>query len=508
MSNRATRRSFLQTSATGGVALWAGQFGFLNRLPRVSAAEAQMNPGLVRFDNGIEPLVQVIETTSRADLIEVMARKIQQGTSYQEVLAALLLAGVRNVQPRPSVGFKFHAVLVVNSCHLASLAGPDEDRWLPIFWALDNFKGAQADEARQSGWKMAPVDEAKVPDSTKARAEFVDAMNQWDVEKADASIAGLVRTAGAGEVFELLAQYSARDFRSIGHKAIFLANGWRTLQVIGWEFAEPVLRSLTFALLNHSGEPNPAESDLDPDRPWRENEALISRIPDNWLDGKLDPSAPQELFEAQRTAGPHEAAKVAASQLEQGISPQSVWDGVFVGAGELLMRQPGIVGLHGLTTANAINYIYHQTASDELRKRLLLQATSFNCLFRDGARNRGELKDVHVDNVTAAQVEPNAETVERILNHISSDRMEAASEVRGYLQAGGDPGVLTDAARRMIFLKGRDSHDYKYSSAVLEDYHHVSPAWRDQFMALSVFNLKGTGDRNSDLIDRTRDALG
>jgi hypothetical protein len=34
------------------------------------------------------------------------------------VLAALLLAGVRNIQPRP-VGFKFHAVLVVNSAHLA-----------------------------------------------------------------------------------------------------------------------------------------------------------------------------------------------------------------------------------------------------------------------------------------------------------------------------------------------------------------------------------------------------
>jgi hypothetical protein len=32
-----------------------------------------------------------------------------------------LLAGVRNIEPRPSVGFKFHAVLVVNPVHLASL---------------------------------------------------------------------------------------------------------------------------------------------------------------------------------------------------------------------------------------------------------------------------------------------------------------------------------------------------------------------------------------------------
>ena len=60
--------------------------------------------------------------------------RIRAGVSYQEVVAALMLAGVRNVQPRPSVGFKFHAVLVVNSAHVASLNARDTDRWLPIFW--------------------------------------------------------------------------------------------------------------------------------------------------------------------------------------------------------------------------------------------------------------------------------------------------------------------------------------------------------------------------------------
>ena len=40
------------------------------------------------------------------------------------------------------VGFKFHAVLVVNSAHLASQAASDRDRWLPLFWSLDNFKAS------------------------------------------------------------------------------------------------------------------------------------------------------------------------------------------------------------------------------------------------------------------------------------------------------------------------------------------------------------------------------
>ena len=51
-----------------------------------------------------------------------------------------------------------------------------------------------------------------------------------------------------------------------GSKAIYVANACRTLQTIGWRHAEPVLRSLAFALLEHEGD-NPAKRDADPDRP-------------------------------------------------------------------------------------------------------------------------------------------------------------------------------------------------------------------------------------------------
>ena len=72
------------------------------------------------------------------------------------------MAGVRGIQPRP-VGFKFHAVLVINSAHLASLRAPDKERWLPLFWALDNFKASQARNAAEGDWHMGPVEESKLP---------------------------------------------------------------------------------------------------------------------------------------------------------------------------------------------------------------------------------------------------------------------------------------------------------------------------------------------------------
>ena len=64
-----------------------------------------------------------------------------------------------------------------------------------------------------------------------------------------------------------------------------------------------------------------------------------------------------------------------------------------------------------------------------------------------------------------------------------------------------------NTARRLIFLKGNNSHDYKFSSAVLEDFHHVSPAWRPRFLAASVFNLRGSGEKDNSLVSRTRAAL-
>ena len=168
MATRSSRRLFLQTAAAGSTLLGLGDQSFLSRLRPVSAQEARLDPKLVRLQSGIEPLVQLLEETPRNRLLEEVAGRIQKGLNYRDVLAALLLAGVRNVRPRPAVGFEFHAVLVVNSAHLASLSSPDADRWLPIFWALDHFKVAQAQNLKErAGWRMGPVNASEIPPARK-----------------------------------------------------------------------------------------------------------------------------------------------------------------------------------------------------------------------------------------------------------------------------------------------------------------------------------------------------
>src|SRR5215510_13410546 len=185
-----SRRDFLKTAATTGASLGMGDLSFLSRLPGVSRAEARLDDKSVRFHPEIEPIVRLLEEIPRERLLEEVAARIKRGLNYRDLLAALLLAGVRNIQPRP-VGFKFHAVLVVNSAHLASLASADTDRWLPIFWALDQFKSSQAADVRQGDWTLAEVDRNAIPPGSKARQALIEALDNWDEAAADAAIVGL-----------------------------------------------------------------------------------------------------------------------------------------------------------------------------------------------------------------------------------------------------------------------------------------------------------------------------
>ena len=61
--------------------------------------------------------------------------------------------------------------------------------------------------------------------------------------------------------------------------------------------------------------------------------------------------------------------------------------------------------------------------------------------------------------------------------------------------------------RRLVFLKGTNSHDYKFSSAVLEDYEHLAQPWRDRLLAASVFYFRGSGEKDNELVGRIRSAL-
>lgn len=495
--NRFDRRGFLK-GLGGSVVASAGAWEALHSIVPASAAESQVTPDVVQFRPEMEPVVRWIESTPRERVFDVAVEQLKRGLSYRQLLAGLFLAGIRNVKPRP-VGFKFHAVMVINSAHELALDAPQADRLLPFFWALDTFKSAQQQDEKEGDWWLAPANERAVPSPGVARRRFIEAMDGWDAEAADAAVAGLYRAAGASEVIELLWPYGARDWENIGHNIIFTAHAWRTLQTIGWEHAEPVLRSLVFGLL--SGKPG------DTTAPYDSNRELVAKVRSDWPAGQPDAAASDMLLHTLRQATPDEAAKQVVDLLNRGVAASSLWDGVTRAAGELLMRQPGIVALHATTASNSLHYAFRASGADATRLLMLLQAAAWIALYREGVRTRNGLPD-HPLIDELQPVEPGQlPGIEVVFQDLTKNRLQAARQVLA--MAGSDESARSfmDAARHLVFTKGTDAHDYKFAAAAFEEFLHANPSSRPQLLAASVFHLRGASERESPLLEGTREAL-
>jgi hypothetical protein len=314
------------------------------------------------------------------------------------------------------------------------LSSPDSDRWLPIFWAIDQFKSSQAADEREGDWQLGPVDEAAVPPSHKARQAFIEAMDNWDEAAADVAVVGLARTAGAHEIFEMFCRYGARDFRELGHKAIYVANSFRTMEAIGWQNAEPVLRSLALALLDRVGaKENPAKADLPADRPFRRNIEAIKRIPDGWLDGKPSVDASREILRAVRQGSAQDVTEKAIELLNKGAAPESIFDGLREAAVELVARAPGIASLHAVTCTNAMHYEWQHAKDENTRRLLLLQNCAYLPLYRGGKPSEGTQVDELEPLATKSTGADAVVEIFTTLSPTSKNRLEAARKVLGYL---------------------------------------------------------------------------
>jgi hypothetical protein len=265
-------------------------------------------------------------------------QRIRAGLRYQELLAALAWAAVRNVQPYPDVGYKYHTVMVMRSINAASAHLPDAEHWLPIVWAADYFKDAQAQEAAAGGWQQPLRSATHGHDAQAGRSALLLALDHWDREAADAAIVNYSRLTSVDELFAVLFRYGARDLRDIGHKAIAVANAHSLVSQLGsGPQSEAILRSTVAALQNAGDGPNPASHDLEPDLPWRRNQERLREIPPTWRRGRDDRGFRAQLRTSLYEISPLDAGTEVVAMLRQGLSPESIWQTLFDVAAEFVM---------------------------------------------------------------------------------------------------------------------------------------------------------------------------
>ena len=499
-----SRRTFLKGIAGIGAMGGLGGLGALLPMSPASAADTAVTPEMVRFTPEIEPLVRLIEDTPRSKCVEVLAKKIRKGTTYTEFLSALFLAGIRNINPQPP-GFKFHCVFIIHSANYLSQMAPPEERLLPLFYALDDFKNSQKQDIDQGDFLLRKVD-GPLPTGRKAWSEFHGAMADWDEARADRAITALARENAPEEIFETLWEYGARDYRNIGHKAIFVANSWRTLQTIGWQHAEPTLRSLVLGLLDF-GKKRVLNGYAFDDQAYLPNRERVAawadKLPAAWPENGSHRETTLELLDPLREGRIEEVCDLAVRALAKGqCDAGAVWDAAQLFAGELMMRQPGIAGIHTVTSLNGLRYAFLTSKSRETQLLMLLQGLGWMGQFRHMMDPKRD-NDLRITDIESTEIADGPKkAVEQILEAVSSDRDEAARRAYQYGQRFGDPALFFDSARHLVFAKISEHHQLKWPAAIFEDYHHVSPEWRPHMLATSTYYLRGTGHKDSTVVQR------
>ena len=464
--------------------------------------------GLARTLPEIGALHRLMEETPRERLAAELAGLIGGGLDHRRTLAALAVATSRRVQPFPHVGYKYHAVLALQSVHLTALNLPEGERWLPVFWALDYFKRAQDAERRQSGWTMGPQPEPAAETVEAARSNLIDALDRWDIQAVDPAVLDFARLAAPEQLSEILFRYGIRDLRAIGHKAIAVQNVHRLLPIVGPEHAPAVLRSLAAALQNHGSDPNPATSDLRSDRTWRAFQPMLGEIPKTWREGRRDDAARNELVRTLREVSELDAGRAVIDLLKGGVSTDSIWEALFATAAELVLTRPTVVPVHAQTSANAFHHVFRHARTETTQLLALLQSAAFMAAFRRGIGNTRA--DLRIDQLEPLAVPGSgADVLRDAFSELPHDSAAGARKALHYLQRGGSADALAASARRHLARNGRQSHDYKFTEAALENHREMAPTpWRDRILAASMAYFTGSAEAPSPVSQEALQLLG
>lgn len=435
-------------------------------------------------------LVDMLVNTPRDKLQPWVVEQIRSGRLRKpELIKALLSAGVSHIEPRP-VGFKYHAVLMVDAARRLSLQAEGIVNWIPILWNVDYFKHSQARSLRSSGWHLETAT-AELPPLNSAPSVFNQGMQAKTWLQADRAITRMARSGSMSAAFELMLEWAIRDFHSIGHKAILLSGVWRCLEYSGWRESETILRGVTYALL--------ADGNVSADRNqgwWEQdyplNLPLSEQIPATAFRDEYSEKNTLSLLKSFRSDNARTSSEHAAGLLKSGMPLQALWDAVFLAAADTVMNRPTIPSLHAVTVSHALHSLWQRTANPTMRRVIPLQAVSYVVQMKQqrfgGGWNGLDILNLRAESQAAASL---TDQFEDLGENIGTSPEDARLLLQRF-PISDEWWRLKQQLNHWLLYKSNQAHDFKFGAAVLESVEWISPQWRTPYLAACSRLLKGS----------------
>jgi len=470
-----TRRRFLSVLGRGVVAAGLAERSAVAANAASARAFARVPPlpqPRSRAELGdLAALVKWIREAPADGIVRDAIDRLRAGLPPEQLWAATFLAGIEDVEPRP-VGFRFHAVLVMPPLWQVASRLPPDERTLPLFFGLANFKQAQAGDARANDWSLPPPpQESSLPPAEKARAMLADAIDAWDPQAADAAVTRMARSATRDEIVQALLPCGLRNFAAVGHHPIFMSCAFKTLDAIGWSHAEPVLRCLVYGLLS-TGPGDEA-------KPFERSTATAKKLLADHAASGADRTITRAALSPSSDVAIATAARQIGGEVGGDAGLDRAWSDLQSVGLELMMETPGLLAVHATTGSLALRELSAQATAPELRIAGALQSAAWMPMWRKAFKGGGDARESTFEQFASdagpASAKDAAPARDLLAALDGGDRREAALKIARALRAGADTvGPFLDGARRLLVAKASESHHYKFFAA-LEDVAAGSP---------------------------------
>jgi hypothetical protein len=324
-----SRREFMSEVGRGMFIAGLGS-GLAADLGLSTARAAEEEAKRLTFGS-LEPLVGIMQDTPAANLLPILVKKIEDGTSLKDLVTAATFANARMFGGEDYIGF--HTLMALAPSYGMSKELPKERQALPILKVL--YRNTAQIQAKGGSKQevLKPVESKETP----SNEPLLTHVRKKDMAAAERDFAGKMKESpDAG--FNYLLE-AVQDQPEV-HRVILPYRAYAMLDIVGKEHAHTMLRQSVHYLVKNE---NPKYSNR--------FDGIRNALPKLLDQYKLasGPKAKREadaawidkLSDAIFSAKPEAAAELAAAAMADGFAPSAIADAVALAANQLVLRDEG-----------------------------------------------------------------------------------------------------------------------------------------------------------------------
>ena len=500
----------------------------------------------VQYPESIEPLVQFIETTPPAEIVDRTLAKLREGIDPRTMLTASALAVVRSSDLPPGHhGGPLHPLAGLHAItHLANHF-EGEERFLPILQhvALSNKHINDPVTGPYSLLEFAPLDPSGAQVSRTAdlaadgsgdeitsegiqaaKDAFLKACSRGESNKADHIFLWLWDHVPAMEAFDLLMSVAIPKNGLDDHYFLFPGYLWRGLEALGTEHLKVLFRPAVRYVARFPAQRVMPEADQ-----LIEDHGLLTRIL-RQRSGDDETAAIGALGEAIRGCKVYsEIPKMIAQALADGLSMEGAGEALSIGAAGLFLRsQTGNpMDVHMHTSANLRRWLLKLDGFSRRNRLLILLLWHTGPEVMSTQYRMNPVTEVDAVAVAALPHRSQDELLAAITDSIHQQpptdwstvtnlgKMIAVPEVKEtvnlaqqYVNLRYDPEVLIARLAEIVCHDSfTEMHAFKHHQSIVEEFRNTRDPWRWQHLVCGVQAAAISYGKNMEVFEDALDVM-